>query len=77
MPKPFETDTLYFGDNLGWMRQWPDESIDLVYLDPPFNSNDMVIHVTMGDTEMDTLERIVSLYKNIDGKHLPYRELAA
>ncbi len=31
--------TLYFGDNLAWMEQWADESIDLVYLDPPFNSN--------------------------------------
>ena len=31
---------LYFGDNLGILReQVKDESIDLVYLDPPFNSN--------------------------------------
>jgi len=33
---------LLFGDNLGWLRDtkiFPDESIDLVYLDPPFNSN--------------------------------------
>lgn len=29
---------LYYGDNLNWMKQWPDESVDLVYLDPPFNS---------------------------------------
>jgi len=30
---------LYFGDNLPIMREYiPDESIDLVYLDPPFNS---------------------------------------
>lgn len=33
------TDTLYFGDNLDILRnRVPDESIDLVYLDPPFNS---------------------------------------
>ena len=32
--------TLFFGDNLSVMReQIPDESIDLIYLDPPFNSN--------------------------------------
>ena len=32
--------TLYYGDNLQVMRQHvPDESVDLVYLDPPFNSN--------------------------------------
>src|SRR5438067_447759 len=33
---------LYFGDNLKWLsdqREFPDASIDLVYLDPPFNSN--------------------------------------
>jgi len=30
---------LYFGDNLDIMREHiPDESIDLIYLDPPFNS---------------------------------------
>ena len=31
--------TLYRGDCLGWMRRWPDECADLIYLDPPFNSN--------------------------------------
>ena len=32
--------TLYYGDNLDILRQHvPDESVDLVYLDPPFNSN--------------------------------------
>jgi DNA modification methylase len=33
---------LYFGDNLAWLRntkEFPDASVDLVYLDPPFNSN--------------------------------------
>jgi site-specific DNA-methyltransferase (adenine-specific) len=33
---------LYFGDNLSWLcdtREFPDASVDLVYLDPPFNSN--------------------------------------
>ena len=32
--------TLYFGDNLEILREKvPDESVDLIYLDPPFNSN--------------------------------------
>ncbi len=32
--------TLYYGDNLNILREYiPDESIDLIYLDPPFNSN--------------------------------------
>ena len=33
---------LYFGDNLAWLRntkEFQDASVDLVYLDPPFNSN--------------------------------------
>ena len=31
---------LYFGDNLDILREYvPDESVDLIYLDPPFNSN--------------------------------------
>ena len=30
---------LYFGDNLDILRQHiPPESVDLIYLDPPFNS---------------------------------------
>ena len=30
---------LYFGDNLDILRQYvADESVDLIYLDPPFNS---------------------------------------
>lgn len=39
MPK-LRTNTLYYGDNLEVLRDHiPDESIDLIYLDPPFNSN--------------------------------------
>ena len=31
---------LYYGDNLGVLRDHiADESVDLVYLDPPFNAN--------------------------------------
>src|SRR5947199_4619973 len=33
---------LYFGNNLKWLsdrKEFPDASVDLVYLDPPFNSN--------------------------------------
>ena len=32
--------TLYYGDNLDVLRRYvADESVDLVYLDPPFKSN--------------------------------------
>ncbi len=36
------TNRLYYGDNLEVLRdpsQFPDECVDLIYLDPPFNSN--------------------------------------
>jgi site-specific DNA-methyltransferase (adenine-specific) len=30
---------LYYGDNLEVLRDYiPDQSVDLIYLDPPFNS---------------------------------------
>ena len=40
LSKDNSMNTLYFGDNLEIMRRHiPDESVDLIYLDPPFNSN--------------------------------------
>ncbi len=35
----FCPNTLYYGDNLDVLRDFPPECVDLVYLDPPFNSN--------------------------------------
>jgi len=29
---------LHFGDNLEWLKRQPDASVDLCYIDPPFNS---------------------------------------
>src|SRR2546422_823247 len=38
MPKP--ENTLYYGDNLDVLKRYiKDESVDLIYLDPPFKSN--------------------------------------
>ena len=31
--------TLHYGDCLEVMRAWPNDCVDLIYLDPPFNSN--------------------------------------
>lgn len=40
MPKTPTNNTLFYGDNLDILRSYiGDETIDLVYLDPPFNSN--------------------------------------
>ena len=42
------TNKLYFGDNLHVLREHiADESVDLVYLDPPFNSN--AVELLRGD----------------------------
>lgn len=39
-PKPITSNTLYYGDNLDILREYiPSESVDLIYLDPPFNSS--------------------------------------
>jgi DNA modification methylase len=36
---PFGSNTLYYGDNLEVLRKYfPNECVDLIYLDPPFNS---------------------------------------
>jgi site-specific DNA-methyltransferase (adenine-specific) len=40
MAKTPTTNTLFYGDNLDILRDYvADESVDLVYLDPPFNSS--------------------------------------
>jgi DNA modification methylase len=40
MPKhQLKTNSIYCGDNLEMLKEVPDESIDLIYIDPPFNSN--------------------------------------
>ena len=38
--QPITENTLFYGDNLKILRDYiPNESVDLIYLDPPFNSN--------------------------------------
>ena len=48
-----EINTLYYGDCLDWMKRWDDGCVDLVYLDPPFNSkvNYNVLYSTEGNGE--------------------------
>lgn len=38
MEYPFQPNALYYGDCLQVLSQWPDGCVDLIYLDPPFNS---------------------------------------
>ena len=46
---------LYYGDCLTIMQNWPLQSVDLIYLDPPFNSN----------------HQYNSIYKDETGRPLP------
>jgi DNA modification methylase len=40
LPRPITENSLFYGDNLPILREHiPSESVDLIYLDPPFNSN--------------------------------------
>jgi DNA modification methylase len=34
-----DTRVIYCGDNLRQLRKLPDGCVDLIYIDPPFNSN--------------------------------------
>src|ERR1035437_1609166 len=39
-PSPLlDTRVIYCGDNLDQLQKLPDHAIDLIYIDPPFNSN--------------------------------------
>ena len=33
-----QPNALYYGDCLDWMERWDDQSVDLIYLDPPFGT---------------------------------------
>lgn len=36
---PLDSRVIYCGDNLEQLKNLPDECIDLIYIDPPINSN--------------------------------------
>jgi len=50
---------LYFGDNLAVLRRYiPDESVNLVYLDPPFNSKETYNVLYKSPVGADAQERV-------------------
>jgi site-specific DNA-methyltransferase (adenine-specific) len=56
-PRPITENTLFYGDNLFILREHiPSESVDLIYLDPPFNSsrNYNVLFKDEHGTEIET-----------------------
>lgn len=70
--------TIFTGDNLPIMRGINSESVDLIYLDPPFNSNanyaapnlevDHIIAETSGGTDhIDNLQLLCSHCNRVKG----------
>lgn len=50
--------TLYFGDNLYILRNLPSESIDLIYIDPPFFSKRDYVQIWGDDNEIRSFQDI-------------------
>jgi len=73
--------TLFFGDNLEIIRQYlADESVDLIYLDPPFNSNRNYNVLYKDESGLEAESQIVAFedtwHWNYDTNN-QYRALAA
>ena len=49
---------IYFGDNLEVLRSLPTESIDLIYIDPPFNTGKIQKHVQIKTIHSEHGDRI-------------------
>lgn len=60
MSKTPAANTLFYGDNLDILREYiEEESVDLVYLDPPFNSNatyNVLFHAPTGEQSQAQIE---------------------
>jgi len=61
--------TLYFGNNLEALRaNVPEHSVDLIYLDPPFNSNANYDVLFNEKTSEQSADRGESAYSHSTGK---------
>ncbi len=49
---------IYFGDNLEILRQLPDNTIPLIYIDPPFNTGKTQSHTQIRTTRSQSGDRI-------------------
>ncbi len=80
--KAFSKNTLFYGDNLAVMREYiADESVDLIYLDPPFNSN-RNYNILYKDESGNESDAQITAFKdtwhwNIKSTEPEFRELAA
>jgi site-specific DNA-methyltransferase (adenine-specific) len=53
-----KTNQLHFGDNLGILRKLPSESVQLIYIDPPFNTGRTQTRGTTTTTRTDAGNRV-------------------
>ncbi len=51
------TDRIHFADNLDLLRALPDASVDLIYIDPPFNTGHAQAHTRLRTTRDDAGDR--------------------
>ncbi len=71
--------TLYYGDNLEVLRQKiPDETVDLCYIDPPFNSkrNYNQIYNNIGGEDVAQAQAFIDTWTWDDRAHEGYQEIA-
>lgn len=75
------TNQLWYGDNLGILREHvPTHSVDLVYLDPPFNSNrsyNVLFKSKTGDDAMAQIEAFDDTWTWSHESEEAYRELVS
>ena len=62
-----DTRIIYCGDNLAQLRKLPDACVDLIYIDPPFNSN-RNYEVFWGETKEK---------RAFEDRHAPYKPLTS
>src|SRR5262245_18437343 len=71
---------LYYGDNLDVLRSIESESVDLVYLDPPFNSNttyNVICRSRSGEEAQVQIEAFYDTWTSSQDSEALYRELLA
>lgn len=61
---------IYFGDNLPILNKMPDESVDLIYIDPPFNTGKIQKRITIKTVQSENGSR-----KGFQGKTYETTEL--
>lgn len=69
---------LHYGDNLDVLRGFPPESVDLVYLDPPFNSNanyNVLFKTPQGQQSQAQIEAFEDTWHWGEQAEAEYREL--